>query len=117
MSNKNLELDWQCTPEISPELQVIDDMIMEIHDRIKSGRCLTNKLQNLRAIDFLHLICNKDEAISKYEACRYVGVSRATFDRLVSIGKLPKGKKRVGWTELAWFPKDLDAYIDKIVSS
>jgi predicted DNA-binding transcriptional regulator AlpA len=103
--------------KISPELQVIDDMIMEIHDRIKSGRCLTNKLQNLRAIDFLHLICNKDEAISKYEACRYVGVSRATFDRLVSIGKLPKGKKRVGWTELAWFPKDLDAYIDKIVSN
>ena len=101
--------------EISKELQVIDDMIMEIHERIKSGRCLTNKMQNLRAIDFLHLICNKDEAISKYEACRYVGVSRATFDRLVAAGKLPSGKKRTGWTELAWYPKDLDKYIDKLL--
>lgn len=101
--------------EISKELQVIDDMIMEIHERIKSGRCLTNKMQNLRAIDFLHLICNKDEAISKYEACRYVGVSRATFDRLVAAGKLPSGKKRTGWTELAWYAKDLDKYIDKLL--
>lgn len=101
--------------EISPELQVIDDMIMEIHERIVSGRCLTNKLQNLRAIDFLQLICHKDEAISKCEACQYVGVSRATFDRLISSGKLPKGRKRKGWTELAWFPKDLDEYIDRLL--
>lgn len=101
--------------EISSELQVIDDMIMEIHERIKSGRCLTNKMQNLKAINFLHLICNKDEAMSKCEACRYVGVSRATFDRLVLARKLPKGKKRIGWTELAWYPKDLDEYIDKMI--
>ena len=101
--------------EISKELQVIDDMIMEMHERIVSGRCLTNRMQNLRAIDFLHLICNKDEAISKYDACRYVGVSRATFDRLVQAGKLPKGKKRTGWTGLAWYPKDLDEYIDKLL--
>lgn len=101
--------------EISPELQVIDDMIMEIHERIVSGRCLTNKLQNLRAIDFLQLICHKDEAISKCEACQYVGVSRATFDRLVLAGKLPKGRKRKGWTELAWFSKDLDEYIDRLL--
>lgn len=101
--------------EISKELQVIDDMIMEIHERIVSGKCLTNKMQNIRALDFLRLICHKDEAISKYEACRYVGVSRATFDRLVAAGKLPKGKKRVGWTELAWFPKDLDEYINDLL--
>lgn len=101
--------------EISPELQVIDDMIMELHNRIKSGRCLTNKQQAQRAIDFLHLIANKDEAVSKYDAARYVGVSRSTFDRFVAEGKLPKGEKRVGWKELAWFPKDLDEYIDKLV--
>lgn len=74
-----------------------------------------NKLQNLRAIDFLHLICNKDEGISKYEACRYVDISRATFDRLVAVGKLSKGKKLNGWSELAWFPRDLDEYIDKML--
>lgn len=101
--------------KISQELQMLDNILMEFHDRIRSGRCLTNKQQIIMATDFLHRIANKDEAISKYEACRYVGVSRATFDRLVLAGKLPKGKKRVGWTELAWFPKDLDKYIDELI--
>lgn len=101
--------------EISPELQILDDMLMEIHERIKSGRCLTNKMQNLRAINFLHMIANKDEAISKYEAAQYVGVSRSTFDRLVKEGRLPQGKKRAGWKELAWYEKDLDKYIDKLI--
>lgn len=100
--------------QISSELQMLDNMLMEIHDRIRSGRCLTNKQQTQRMIDFLHLVANKDEGFSKYQACRYVGVSRATFDRLVAEGKLPKGQKRAGFTELFWFPKDLDKYIDKI---
>lgn len=101
--------------EVSPELQMLDDMIMEIHDRIKSGRCLTNKMQNVRAINFLRTIANKDEAISKYEAAQYVGVSRSTFDRLVKEGRLPQGKKRAGWKELAWFRSDLDKFIDKLI--
>lgn len=98
--------------KLSPELQVLDDLLMEFHERIKSGRCLTNKQQNIRAINFLHMIANKDEYVSKYEACKYVGVSRATFDRLVALGKLPKGKKRAGLKELTWAKKDLDEYID-----
>ena len=101
--------------KISDELQMLDDMLMEIHDRIRSGRCLTNKQQTRRMIDFLHLVANKDDGISKYQACQYVGVSRATFDRLVSEGRLPKGQKRVGFTELFWFPKDLDQYIDGLI--
>lgn len=101
--------------KISKELQVLDDMLMNIHDRIRSGECLTNKQQTQRAIDFLQLIANKKEAFSKEMARKYVGVSRATFDRLVAEGKIPKGRKRLGWKELAWFPSDLDKYIDKLV--
>lgn len=100
--------------KISNELQMLDDALMEIHDRIRSGRCLTNKQQTERMIDFLSLISNKDKGISKYQACKYVGVSRATFDRLVAEGRLPKGQKRPGFTELFWFPKDLDKYIDDL---
>lgn len=101
--------------KISNELQMLDDMLMEIHDRIRSGRCLTNKQQTQRMIDFLHLVANKDDGISKYQACQYVGVSRAKFDRLVAEGRLPKGQKRAGFTELFWFPKDLDKYIDGLI--
>lgn len=101
--------------KISNELQMLDDMLMEIHDRIRSGRCLTNKQQTQRMIGFLHLVANKDDGISKYQACQYVGVSRAKFDRLVAEGRLPKGQKRAGFTELFWFPKDLDKYIDSLI--
>lgn len=101
--------------KVSNELQMLDDVLMEIHDRIQSGRCLTNKQQTLRMLNFLHLITNKDEGMSKNQACKYVGVSRATFDRLVADGKLPKGQKKVGFTELFWFPKDLDKYIDNLI--
>ena len=101
--------------EISEELKMIDSLLMEFHERIQSGRCLTNKLQSKMMLKFLHEIANKDEPISKTEACSYVRVSRATFDRLVKEGRLPKGQKRKGWTELVWYEKDLDEYIDKLI--
>ena len=101
--------------EISEELKMIDSLLMEFHERIHSGRCLTNKLQNNMMLKFLHEIANKDEPISKAEACDYVRVSRATFDRLVKEGRLPRGQKRKGWTELIWYEKDLDKYIDKLI--
>lgn len=101
--------------KISEELQMIDSLLMEFHERIQSGRCLTSSLQNKMMLKFLHEIANKDEPISKAEACGYVHVSRATFDRLVKEGRMPKGKKRKGWTELVWYEKDLDKYIDRLV--
>jgi hypothetical protein len=33
--------------KISEELQMIDSLLMEFHERIQSGRCLTNKQQNV----------------------------------------------------------------------
>ena len=101
--------------KISEELQMIDSLLMEFHERIQSGRCLTNKQQNSMMLKFLHQIANKDEPINKTAACDYVQVSRATFDRLVKAGKLPKGKKLKGSTELVWYEKDLDQYIDKLI--
>ena len=101
--------------KISEELQMIDSLLLEFHERIQSGRCLTSKIQNNMMLKFLHEIANKDEPISKAEACGYVHVSRATFDRLVKEERLPKGQKRKGWTELIWYEKDLDRYIDKLV--
>lgn len=96
-------------------LKAIDAILLELHQRIQDGRCLTNEAQNLMMLKFLHQIANKDEPINKTAACEYVQVLRATFDRLVKAGKLPKGKKRKGSTELVWYEKDLDEYIDKLI--
>jgi len=100
--------------EISKELEAIDSILMELHDRIRSGRCLTNKLQNFMMLDFLHMIANKDEGMSFAEACSYTRIRPSTFRRLVKDGRLPEGKKRKGFTEKFWYAKDLDKFLDKL---
>lgn len=77
--------------KISEELQMIDSLLMEFHERIQSGRCLTDKQQNAFMLDFLHRIANRDEPISKAEACGYAHVSRATFDRACERRQAAKG--------------------------
>lgn len=100
---------------ISKELQMLDDALMEIHDRIKSGRCLTNKQQVMQMNSFLRTLCNKDEGMSFAEACSYVQIRPSTFRKYVKEGKLPEGKKRKGFTEKFWYAKDLDKYIDELM--
>lgn len=96
-------------------LEAIDAILLELHQRIQDGRCLTSKAQNLIMLDFLHMIANKDEGMSFTEACAYTRIPSSTFRRLVKEGKLPEGKKRKGFSEKFWYPKDLDEYIDKMI--
>jgi predicted DNA-binding transcriptional regulator AlpA len=51
---------------------------------------------------------NKNKRLSKYKACEYLNMSRATFDNYVREGKIPKGKKEAGFKELSWTKKELD---------
>lgn len=53
---------------------------------------------------------NTNRNLSKEQACHYLQISRATFDNLVKSGKLPKGKKTLGFKELSWKLQDLDKY-------
>ena len=48
--------------------------------------------------------------MSKYQACNYLNVSRATFDNYVSDGKIPRGIHQQGFKELYWLKKDLDKF-------
>lgn len=50
---------------------------------------------------------NSDMPLSKAQACDYLNISRSTFDKLVKEGKLPKGKKRMGFKELSWRKEEL----------
>lgn len=52
--------------------------------------------------------------LSKYAACEYLNVSRATFDNYVREGKLPRGKHEIGFKELSWDRKTLDEFIKKM---
>ena len=54
-----------------------------------------------------------EEKISKYQACKLVNCSRATFDNLVKAGKLPRGRKQVGFKELFWKRSEIEKFLQK----
>ena len=43
-----------------------------------------------------------DDRLNKVEAYRFLNMSRATFDRKVKLGELPRGVKIAGWKEQMW---------------
>ena len=54
---------------------------------------------------------DRNTKMSKYQACKYLNVSRATFDSKVANGLIPKGRKQAGFKELFWIKRDLDTYL------
>lgn len=62
-------------------------------------------------VDSLKRFTDKEKRLSKYAACEYLNVSRATFDNYVREGKLPRGKHEAGFKELSWDKKTLDEFI------
>ena len=56
---------------------------------------------------------DKEKRLSKYAACEYLNVSRATFDNYVREGKLPRGKYEIGFKELSWSKKEFDEFVKK----
>ena len=77
--------------------------LREIADKIEVG---TSEISESQAMDILSVVAH--EAMSKEQACNYLNLSRSRFDDLVREGKLPKGKKRVGFKELVWWKDELD---------
>ena len=92
-------------------LRAIRSLLLKIVDNIDAGNSNLSEDEALQAIDYLKKLTNKEKRLSKYEACRYLNVSRATFDNYVRAGRLPRGKHEAGFKELSWTQKDLDIFI------
>lgn len=95
-------------------LKIIKELLLKIVDDIDAGNSNIREEDAINLVSTLKEFVRKDAGISKYSACVYLGISRATFDRYVSEGKLPKGKHEIGFKELRWYKKDLDKYIKKM---
>lgn len=92
--------------------RIIRNLLQGIIDDLDAGNTNMNEEE---AIEIAKVISElrKDNGISKYAACKYLNVSRATFDNYVREGKIPKGKHEIGFKELRWYKKDLDEFIRK----
>lgn len=80
---------------------------------IDSGNSNLSDEEASELMEYLSSLTNRREKLSIYQACKYLGVSRATFDNYVREGKIPKGRKQAGFKELFYYKSDLDKYIDK----
>lgn len=76
---------------------------------IDTGACDAAPEDVEAAVEALRRLTRSDTRLSKRDACRLLGVSRATFDRWVKDGLIPKGRKEVGFNELSWRRDELMA--------
>ena len=93
-------------------VSVLQKLLRKIDQDIDAGNSNLTEEETLEVVEILKEYTRKDKPMSKYQAFTYLNISRATFDNLVSEGKLPKGVKVAGFKELFWYKRDLDKYIN-----
>lgn len=93
-------------------LGIIRSLLLKVVDDIDCGNSNASEEELLEAAKILQTLTDKTKRLSKYQACQYLNMSRASFDNYVRAGELPKGKKEAGFKELSWSKKDLDEFIN-----
>ena len=92
-------------------MDVIAQLLEQCLGNIKAGTSNISEEDQLEIVEMLKKYTDKDRRLSKYQACIYLNMSRATFDNYVREGKIPKGKKQAGWKELSWSESELKEVI------
>ena len=94
-------------------LDVIKDQLLKIIDDIDCGNSELTEEEALNTVKLLKKYTRKDTPMSKVQAYTYLGVSRATFDNLVKEGKIPKGRKQVGFKELFFSSRENEIVVKR----
>ena len=92
-------------------MDVIAQLLEQCLGNIKAGTSNISEEDQLEIVAMLKKYTDKDRRLSKYQACTYLNISRATFDNYVREGKISKGKNETGWKELSWSESELKEVI------
>jgi len=90
-------------------LSIIRNLLGKIVNDIDAGNSNITEEEGKEIIKVLTNI--SEPRLSKYQACQYLNVSRATFDNLVREGKLPEGSRQAGFKEKFWKKSEILQYI------
>ena len=90
------------------KLEILKMALSQLVGNIDSGNSNASDEQIDEMLDIINKTTNTQNKLSKYQACKYLNISRATFDNWVKDGKVPKGRKEQGFKELFWVKEDLD---------
>ena len=66
-----------------------------------------NEEELLELCDAIGFMINPESKLSKYQAIKFLGISRATFDNYIAKGLIPKGMEQQGFKEKFWYKRDL----------
>ena len=81
------------------KLNILKLALISIINDIDSGNCSLSEDEMNSIIDTLQFVAEDKTKLSKYQACDYLNVSRATFDNLVKDGAISPGRQQVGFKE------------------
>ena len=82
------------------KIKLLKNCLQTIIENIDCGNSKISEEECEELLDAINKATNVQNKLSKYQAIKYLGISRATFDNLVKEGKIPKGKKEQGFKEL-----------------
>ena len=82
------------------KLQLVRDLLAKIIQDIDAGNSNISDDQYDSIIEQISFFSNANTKYSKYQACKFLGISRATFDNKVREGLIPPGRKQQGFKEI-----------------
>lgn len=90
---------------MTPEL--IKSCLKKFIDEIDAGNSYLTEEEERRVVDAVKRYFRKNNEWNKYQSYTFLNMSRASFDKKVREGKIPKGKKKQGSRELYWSEKEI----------
>lgn len=89
--------------------KLISSILRKMADNLDAGTTHLDEKGCHKVLNTINLMEHGDEEMSKSEAAEYIGVCRATFDKYVSDGLIPRGiNKHRDTKTLFWWKSDLD---------
>lgn len=89
------------------KLDLVKTCLLYVVDSIDTGNSKATDQECDEILDLINKTTNTQNKLSKYQACKYLNISRATFDNWVRDGKIPEGKKEAGFKEKFWTKDEL----------
>lgn len=90
-------------------------LLRQVANNIESGNCNMTDDDFAEMFSYIESLTNNNGMMTKYEACKYLHISRATFDRMIADGKVPNGRSKQGTRSLFWTKADLDNAFSKLI--
>ena len=89
--------------------RLLINLLRQCANDLENDSCSLTEQEISNSIDYIGKLVH-GYTMSKAQACSYLKISRSSFDNLVKIGVLPRGKKVMGFKELRFYKSDLDKF-------